>query len=210
LFYVSFLNTTFPPTHRTSWVCTKYRRDPGKVFTVFRNLVFIRSQIKLLVQFLMCHIYMEKKRKKFASMCKDITAAVRVRSRVWLSGICGGQSVAGGDFSEYFGFPCQSSFHQILHRHNHPGQVQQANQWPPCRVDTAGLHFPLSEFKFKCIRRNLCGIMRNCGLFYGSLPTEYVISVRLREKKLSHYTLSSGEQEMTLKIYEVKVQIQWT
>jgi hypothetical protein len=26
-------------------------------------------------------------------------------------------------FSEYFGFPCHS-FHQILHPHNHPGQVQ--------------------------------------------------------------------------------------
>jgi hypothetical protein len=25
-------------------------------------------------------------------------------------------------FSEYFGFPCQSSFHQILHHHNHPVQ----------------------------------------------------------------------------------------
>jgi hypothetical protein len=24
-----------------------------------------------------------------------------------------------GDFSEYFGFPCQSSFHQILHNHPH-------------------------------------------------------------------------------------------
>jgi hypothetical protein len=29
----------------------------------------------------------------------------------------------GRVFSEYFGFPCQSSFHQILH-HKHPGQVQ--------------------------------------------------------------------------------------
>jgi hypothetical protein len=27
-------------------------------------------------------------------------------------------------FSEYFGFLCQSSFHQILHAHNHPGQVK--------------------------------------------------------------------------------------
>jgi hypothetical protein len=27
----------------------------------------------------------------------------------------------GHVFSEYFGFPCQSSFHQILHPHNHPG-----------------------------------------------------------------------------------------
>jgi hypothetical protein len=25
---------------------------------------------------------------------------------------------------EYFGFPCQSSFHQMLQHHNHPGQVQ--------------------------------------------------------------------------------------
>jgi hypothetical protein len=30
--------------------------------------------------------------------------------------------VLGRVFSEYFGFPCQSSFHQILHHHNHPGQ----------------------------------------------------------------------------------------
>jgi hypothetical protein len=29
----------------------------------------------------------------------------------------------GRVFSEYFGFPCQSSFHQILHHHNQPGQV---------------------------------------------------------------------------------------
>jgi hypothetical protein len=30
----------------------------------------------------------------------------------------------GQVFSEYFGFPCQSSFQQILHPHNHPGQVE--------------------------------------------------------------------------------------
>jgi hypothetical protein len=29
----------------------------------------------------------------------------------------------GQVFSEYFGFPCQSSFHQILHHHKHPAQV---------------------------------------------------------------------------------------
>jgi hypothetical protein len=29
----------------------------------------------------------------------------------------------GWVFSEYFGFPCQSSFHQILYHHNHPGQA---------------------------------------------------------------------------------------
>jgi hypothetical protein len=30
----------------------------------------------------------------------------------------------GQVFSEYFGFPYQSSLHQILHPHYHPGQVQ--------------------------------------------------------------------------------------
>jgi hypothetical protein len=29
----------------------------------------------------------------------------------------------GRVISEYFGFPCQSSFHQILDHHDHPGQV---------------------------------------------------------------------------------------
>jgi hypothetical protein len=41
----------------------------------------------------------------------------------------------GQVFSEYFGFPCQSSFHQILH-HHHPGQVQYASKWPTWRVDS--------------------------------------------------------------------------
>jgi hypothetical protein len=41
----------------------------------------------------------------------------------------------GQNFSEYFGFPYQFLYHQILHPHNHPGQVQEANYWPTCRVD---------------------------------------------------------------------------
>jgi hypothetical protein len=32
----------------------------------------------------------------------------------------------GQVLSEYFGFPCQSSFNKILHHHNHPAQAQQA------------------------------------------------------------------------------------
>jgi hypothetical protein len=53
------------------------------------------------------------------------TAAARARTRVWLSGICGGQTgTVAGFLQVYFGFLCQSSFHQILNSHNHPGQVQ--------------------------------------------------------------------------------------
>jgi hypothetical protein len=46
--------------------------------------------------------------------------AVRVRFRA-ACGVCGGQNGIGAGFLEYFGFPCQSSFHQFLHHHNHPG-----------------------------------------------------------------------------------------
>jgi hypothetical protein len=53
------------------------------------------------------------------------TAAARVRARVWQVGFVVDKVALGQVFSEYFGFPCQSSFHQILHHHhNHSGQVQ--------------------------------------------------------------------------------------
>jgi hypothetical protein len=34
------------------------------------------------------------------------------------------KAALGQVFSEYFGFLCQSSFHQFLHHHNHPGLAQ--------------------------------------------------------------------------------------
>jgi hypothetical protein len=35
------------------------------------------------------------------------------------------KAALGQAFSEYFGFLCQSSFHQFLHHHNHLGLAQQ-------------------------------------------------------------------------------------
>jgi hypothetical protein len=53
------------------------------------------------------------------------TAAARVRARVWQVGFVVDKVASGQVFSEYFGFPCQNrSFHQLLHPHNHQGQVQ--------------------------------------------------------------------------------------
>jgi hypothetical protein len=52
------------------------------------------------------------------------TAAARVRARVWQVGFVVDKAALGQVFSEYLGFPCQSSFHKILHHHNQPGQVQ--------------------------------------------------------------------------------------
>jgi hypothetical protein len=50
------------------------------------------------------------------------TAAAWVRTRVWSSGICGGQNGVGAGFLRVLRFPLP--FHQILHPHNHPEQVQ--------------------------------------------------------------------------------------
>jgi hypothetical protein len=52
------------------------------------------------------------------------TAAARVRAHVWQVGFVVDKVALGQLFSEYFDSPCQSLFHQILHHHNYPGQVQ--------------------------------------------------------------------------------------
>jgi hypothetical protein len=36
------------------------------------------------------------------------------------------EAALGQVFYLYFGFPCQSPFHQFLHHHNHQGLAQQA------------------------------------------------------------------------------------
>jgi hypothetical protein len=56
-----------------------------------------------------------------------LTAAARVRARVWQVGFMVDKAASGQDFSEYFGFPSQNrSFHQLFHYHNHPGQLAEA------------------------------------------------------------------------------------
>jgi hypothetical protein len=51
------------------------------------------------------------------------TAVARVQSRVWSSGICGGQSGARAGFLQVLRFPLPF-IPKILNPHNHPGQVQ--------------------------------------------------------------------------------------
>jgi hypothetical protein len=76
------------------------------------------------------------------------TAATRVQSRVWSSGICGGQIGAGQVFSEYFDFPCHS-FHPILHPHNHPGRYNRPVNGRGAEWTQFGLHPPLCKLKKK-------------------------------------------------------------
>jgi Zn-dependent M28 family amino/carboxypeptidase len=48
----------------------------------------------------------------------------------------------GQVFSEYFGFPCRSSFHQLLHDHHHlsSGAGTIGQQWPTYQVDPVSPH----------------------------------------------------------------------
>jgi hypothetical protein len=55
-------------------------------------------------------------------------AEARLRARVWQVEFVVDEVALGHVFSEYFGFRCQSSFHQILHHHNYPGQVRTIDQ----------------------------------------------------------------------------------
>jgi hypothetical protein len=50
-------------------------------------------------------------------------AAAQVRARSGHVKFVVDKVALGQVFSKYFGFPCQSSFRQILHPHNHPGQT---------------------------------------------------------------------------------------
>jgi hypothetical protein len=70
------------------------------------------------------------------------TSAARVRARVWSCGICGGQNGAGAVFSEYFGSPCQSSFHQLLHSHPRisSGACTIGQKWPQYQADLVPPH----------------------------------------------------------------------
>jgi hypothetical protein len=48
----------------------------------------------------------------------------------------------GQVFSEYFGFPCQSLFHQFLHNHHHlsSGAGTVGQKWPQYEVDSVSPH----------------------------------------------------------------------
>jgi hypothetical protein len=48
--------------------------------------------------------------------------------------------VLGQNFSKYFGFPCQSLFHQLLHNHHRSSGAGTVGQkWPTYQVDSVSL-----------------------------------------------------------------------
>jgi hypothetical protein len=53
------------------------------------------------------------------------TAAAWVRVRAEHMGIVVDKAALGQVFSKYFGVPCQSSFHQLPHHHNHLGLARE-------------------------------------------------------------------------------------
>jgi hypothetical protein len=58
----------------------------------------------------------------------------------------------GHVFSEYFDFPCQSSFHHLLHNHHHlsSGAGIIGQQWPTYQVDSVS---DIRKHKVRVLRR---------------------------------------------------------
>jgi hypothetical protein len=64
----------------------------------------------------------------------------------------------GQVFSEYFSFPCQSSFHQLLHNHRlSSGAGTIGQQWPTYQVDSVSPHTE----KLKKKRYRQCHVTSN-------------------------------------------------
>jgi hypothetical protein len=71
------------------------------------------------------------------------TAAARFRAWVRSCGICGGQSCTGAGFIRVLRFPCQFSFHQLLHNNHHlsSGAATIGQYWLQCQVHSVSPHY---------------------------------------------------------------------
>jgi hypothetical protein len=78
------------------------------------------------------------------------TASARVQSRVWSSGICGGQRGVGAGFLRVLRFPLPF-IPPNTPSSGSPGQVQEASEWPTYRVDTVWTPHPAMQIKKKLI-----------------------------------------------------------
>jgi hypothetical protein len=78
--------------------------------------------------------------------------------------------------SEYFGFPCHSSFHQILHHHNHPGQIQLAI--PTCRVNPT---MRIKKKKKRGLERGSLHSRKVQAKFRENLSTDLVLQTETHE-----------------------------
>jgi hypothetical protein len=77
------------------------------------------------------------------------TAAARVQTRVWSSGLCGGQRGAGAGFLRVLRFPLPILIPPNSQLSYSPGTgTIYAFQWPTCRVDP--IWTPLPTMRIVC------------------------------------------------------------
>jgi hypothetical protein len=87
------------------------------------------------------------------------TAVAPVPARVWLCGICGGQSGTWAGFLRVLRFPCQFSFHRLLHTHHlssRAGTIGQLVTDVPSGLSLT----PSQETKKKKNNIELCNLKR--------------------------------------------------
>jgi hypothetical protein len=108
------------------------------------------------------------------------TAAARVQTRVWSCGILWWTKVVLGQaFSENFGFPCQSTFHLLLHNHLHYHHRPGVAAVPIVSQNR------ILKKKFKFSRKNgsTLRVIFPCPLFSRSLNHRHVMTGSKLKKK---------------------------
>jgi hypothetical protein len=115
----------------------------------------------------------------------------------------------GQVLSEYFGFPCQSSFHQLLHRHLSPGAGTIGKQWPTYQVDSVSPH-PEKVKKEKTIKMPISKSRAELSLLYlrhsGGDCEDYCLlrcdAVYLADR-MTDRTASKAEQASTANNFQI-------
>jgi hypothetical protein len=101
-----------------------------------------------------CRLHLQRRRISQARNQRESGGKQSLISRLAFNGIHGVISQKGHVgfvvdkvalekvFSEYFGFPCRSSFHRLFHNHHHlpTGAGTIGQQWPTYQVDSVSPH----------------------------------------------------------------------
>jgi hypothetical protein len=92
--------------------------------------------------------------------------------------------VLGQALSQYSGFPCQSSFHQLLHNHHHltSGASTTGQQWPQYQVDSVS---PSKKNKYLNLLKQPV------------LETDSISVIRWKLYEIKHTVLESLEEVLS-------------
>jgi hypothetical protein len=136
--------------------------------TLFRNSI---STARILLPFSFVVVQVPNKGRAIAQAVSRWlpTAATRVRSRVWWSGICGGRGGAGICFLRVLRFPLPILIPPNSPSSQSPGSGTIDQKWPTCRVDLVWTSPPTVRIIKNCrlyIKMRKLSLLHKCNCFF--------------------------------------------